>query len=257
MKKYISGFTLLEMAVVLMIVGLLLGGLIPTLSVQMDAQRTNKTQRQLDEIKDAIIGYAVVNDRLPCPASSTSHGQESFCTNATGSCGALLFTYQAHGRCSHTYDGFLPAATLGISPTDTEGFAIDSWGNRIHYAVTDSGSYSYTKISGMKTIGISSLNPDLLVCSTASTSSSSCSVGNSALTTAPGVPVVIYSTGVKLGSGVDEAENPNSNSADNDRVFVSHTPTPSAASNGEFDDIVIWISPNTLINRMVTAGKLP
>jgi hypothetical protein len=34
-------------------------------------------------------------------------------------------------------------------------------------------------------------------------------------------------------------------------VFVSHNPTPT------FDDLVIWISPNVLINRMVSAGKLP
>ena len=44
---------------------------------------------------------------------------------------------------------------------------------------------------------------------------------------------------------------------DNDRVFVSHTPTPSNAANGEFDDIVVWISPNILFSRMVAAGQLP
>jgi hypothetical protein len=72
--------------------------------------------------------------------------------------------------------------------------------------------------------------------------------------------VVIYSTGKNGGyggSGLDEAENPNPNSNDNDRVFVSHTTTSSTAPNGEFDDIVIWISHSVLINRMVVAGQLP
>ena len=45
--------------------------------------------------------------------------------------------------------------------------------------------------------------------------------------------------------------------ANNNRTFVSHPPTANGAPNGYFDDIVIWISPNILINRMVAAGKLP
>jgi len=73
-------------------------------------------------------------------------------------------------------------------------------------------------------------------------------------------PAIVYSTGRNGGyggTGIDELANPNRNSLNNDRVFISHMPTPSAAANGEFDDIVIWLSPNTLFNRMVTAGKLP
>jgi hypothetical protein len=34
-------------------------------------------------------------------------------------------------------------------------------------------------------------------------------------------------------------------------TFISHTPTAT------FDDLVTWLSPNILFNRMVTAGKLP
>ena len=54
------------------------------------------------------------------------------------------------------------------------------------------------------------------------------------------------------GSGTDELAN-----LGNDKTFVSHIPSPSGATYGAFDDIVIWISPNVLVNRMVTAGKLP
>ena len=241
------GFSLVEMAIVLAIVGLLLGGLLPTISSQIEQQQTRETRKQLDEIQQALIGYAIINGRLPCPASSTSSGAENFASgDASG------------GNCSNFYNGFVPAATLGLPATDSNGFSVDSWGNRIRYAVTSWNSYVYTKTNGMATTGISNLSPSgtpyLLVCSTASTSSSSCSVANTALASSPGVPVVIYSTGINGGyggTGADEAENPNPNSADNDRVFVSHTPTP------DFDDLVIWLSPNILINRMVAAGKLP
>ncbi|MGH8690910.1 MAG: type II secretion system protein, partial [Burkholderiales bacterium] len=40
-------------------------------------------------------------------------------------------------------------------------------------------------------------------------------------------------------------------------TFVSRVQSPAGAPAGEFDDIVIWLSKNTLFNRMVAAGKLP
>ncbi len=229
------GFTLVEMAIVLMIVGLLLGGLLVPLSAQMEQRNVSDTRKTLDEIQQALIGYAIINDRLPCPASSTNNGVED----------PPVVT----GTCNHPNDGFVPAATLGLTQVDSQGFAVDAWNNRIHYAVTSSYANAFTTTGGMKATGLSSLtNLNLLVCSTASASGTSCSVANSSLTS-NGVPAVIYSTGKNGGSGgagTDEAAN-----LDGNNTFVSHTPTPT------FDDLVVWISPNILLNRMVAAGKLP
>jgi prepilin-type N-terminal cleavage/methylation domain-containing protein len=257
-----NGFSLVEMAIVLMIVGLLLGGMLVPLSAQMDQRNVSDTQKTLSEIKEAIIGYAIVHGRLPCPASATTNGLESFSLSP-------VVGNASNGYCSNFYNGYVPAATLGVAAgVDNQGntgFAIDSWGNRIHYAVTAvtatvagfNGGQPFTVFTtsiGMRTTTLPVLAPNLLVCSAASTSSTSCSVANSSLTSSPGVPVVIYSTGKngKIGgTSADEAENPNPNSADNDRVFVSHLPTPT------FDDLVVWVSPNILYNRMVAAGTLP
>lgn len=239
------GFTLIEMAIVLMIVGLLLGGMLVPLSAQMEQRNSSDTQKTLSEIKEALIGYAIVNGRLPCPASSASNGVESFAGGGNAS----------NGNCSNFYNGFVPAATLGLMPVDNQGYAIDAWNNRIHYAVTSSNNTNtFTTTNGMSTAGLSlsALAPDLLVCSTATgISGSSCAAGT-ALTS--GVPAVIYSTGKNGaygGTSPDEAANPNPNSTDNDRVFVSHSPTAT------FDDLVIWVSPSILLGRMVAAGKLP
>ncbi|MEK7810816.1 MAG: prepilin-type cleavage/methylation domain-containing protein, partial [Pseudomonadota bacterium] len=90
-------------------------------------------------------------------------------------------------------------------------------------------------------------------------SASSCASG-SALTADPGVPVVLYSLGKNGGyggTGTDETKNPNPNSTNNDRTFVSHTITSATSTNGEFDDIVVWISNPLLLNHMVAAGRLP
>lgn len=247
MKKQNRGFSLIEMAVVLMIVGLLLGGMLVPLSAQIDQRNVSDTQKTLSEIKQALIGYAITYGRLPCPASSTSNGTESFAFGGVASNGNCL-------NFPSFYNGFVPAATLGLTPLDSQGYVIDAWGYRIHYAVTSANSYAFTKTGGIITGGLSALAPNLLVCASATgITATSCGAASNALTST-GVPVVIYSIGKNGGSGgtsPDEIANPNPNSADNDRVFVSHPPTST------FDDLVDWISPNILYNRMVAAGNLP
>jgi len=243
-----AGFTLVEMAIVLLIVAILLGGLLPTLSSRVEQQRLGEVRKQLDEIEQAVIGYALINGRLPCPASSSSNGAESFASGGS----------TINGNCSNFYNGFAPAATLGLVTTD--GYAVDPWGNRIRYALTKSNGNAYTSLNGMSTTGMSGLTPDLLVCTTATGISATSCASGAALTASPGVPLVIYSTGKNGsygGTGADEAANPNPNSSNNDRVFVSHGPTASSAANGEFDDIIIWLSPSILLGKMVAAGKLP
>jgi prepilin-type N-terminal cleavage/methylation domain-containing protein len=251
-----NGFTLVEIAIVLLIVALLMGGLLPTLSSQIEQRRNSETSKQLDEIKDALIGFAIINGRLPCPASSTSNGLESFATSP-------VVGNASNGNCLNFYNGYVPAATLGLSgTTDSSGFLIDSWGQRIRYAVTSWNSSSpalndvFTAANGMKTVGISTLSPDLLVCTTSTLiGASSCGAANYYLTATPGVPVVIFSTGKNSAQGspgLDEAAN-----LDGNRTFVSHIPTASGATNGPFDDFVTWIPQTVLINRMVAAGKLP
>lgn len=257
-----TGFTLVEMAIVLFIVALLMGGLLPVISSQIEQRRVSDTLKQLDDVQQALLGFAVANGRLPCPASSTSNGQESFCTNATGNCTGVTTTVQTHGNCSNVYNGFVPAATLGLATTGSNGYADDVWGNHLHYAVTPASSKAFT--SSISMAALSSSADELYVCTTStglnSTTSPYCASG-AGLTSTPGVPVVIYSTGKNGGyggTGNDEKLNPNPNTpVAADKVFISHTPTAAAAGNGEFDDIVIWISPNTLLNRMIAGGKLP
>jgi hypothetical protein len=71
---------------------------------------------------------------------------------------------------------------------------------------------------------------------------------------------VIYSIGPNGrtgGTSTDEAQNPNPNSADTDRLFVSRSYRGEGTAAGEFDDVLVWLSPHILYNRMVAAGKLP
>lgn len=237
------GFSLTEMAIVLVIVSLLIGGLLVPFGAQDDSRRIAETQRTMADIRDALVGFAATNGRLPCPTTSAgTSGTESF----SGAVGA--------SACSNPYDGFVPAATLGIGPTDTNGISMDAWGNPIRYAVTTANTNAFTSLpaTGIKSIGIATLAPDLNVCRSATgINATSC---NTATSLASNAVAVIFSTGKNTastgGTGADEAANLNG-----DQVFVSHEPAP--AGNNEFDDVVLWLSPNILYNRMIAAGQLP
>ena len=261
-----QGFTLIELAMVLFIVAMLLGGLLVPLAAQQDIRSYGDTQKILAEARDALLGFAMANDRLPGPASATSNGVESFCDDSSGLCDVSLpLQYRSHGRCSNPYDGFVPAVTLGLAPVDTQGYLLDAWGgeaaHRVRYSVSmataTAATYGFTAQLGMKNIGIANLAPDLKICSTGvgmvneGTVTADCAAGASLSTDAV---AVVYSLGKNAqtgGAGVEEKHNSNPQSALVDRAFVSAPQGPA------FDDQIIWLSKSTLFNRMVAAGRLP
>ena len=247
------GFTLVEIAIAIFIITILLGSILVPLTTQVESRNYDTTQRILDQARDALIGFAAANGRFPCPASATSNGAEDVSDLANGICGATV-SFTA------VYVGFLPARTLGFTPIDSSGYALDAWGltqNRIRYAVSSQTvtiTRPFTKPSGMRTAGMSSIAGAtnlLYVCNSGTgVTTSACGTAG---TLAGSVPAVIWSPGANAATGgtsTDEAEN-----LDNDRVFVSRT--RSDGTSGEFDDIVTWIGAPTLFNRLVAAGQLP
>lgn len=253
------------MALVLVIVGFLLGGLMSSFATRMEIRRTQDTDRILSEARDTLLGFAVAHGRLPCPATANSRGSESFCSSASGACGAEVFhppsAAPAHGRCSSPFNGFFPARALAFTPIDDGGFAVDAWPgaqNRLRYAVTSANNSAFTASNGMQTLGISNLSPDLHVCTSASgIAATNC---GTAVSLTVNAVAIVYSVGKNAASGgvgTDEAANPNPNGGSADAVFVAHAPSPAGASNGEFDDMLTWLSPGLLYSRMLLAGKLP
>ena len=247
------GFTLVELAIVMFIVALLLGGMLLPLSAQQDVRSYGDTQKLLSDARDALQGFAMANDRLPCPASAASNGVES----PVGG-----------GVCTNPHDGFFPAATVGMAPVDGSGYLVDGWGsdidNRVRYAVSTANTNALTTVSGMKTTGITALLPDLEICN------SGAQVRIPPVITAPDTTTmychpsarlaqdavaVIYSLGKNAGTGgagADETHNPNPRSITAaDRAFVN------AQQGTNFDDQMIWLSKGTLFNRMVASGRLP
>jgi prepilin-type N-terminal cleavage/methylation domain-containing protein len=245
-----SGFSLVELAVVLALVGLLMSGLMYTLQAQSLQRSRDETTRRLEEAKALLVAFAMVNGRLPCPAVAGSNGNEA---PAGG------------GTCTSNFGGFLPATAIGFQPVDAQGFAYDSWGNRIRYAVANNvfsqagaspvcrpGGAAptlphFTHKANLKANGIDCAPNDLVICSVAP-AGPNCGAGN-AVTNQRVAAAVVYSIG-KNGplatTDVDELEN-----TDGDAVFVDK---PLGAM---YDDMVLWIPVGALYGRMVAAGSLP
>jgi prepilin-type N-terminal cleavage/methylation domain-containing protein len=245
-NKLQKGFTLVEMAIVLVIFGLLLSALFLPLQAQQQQAARGQTLTTLENAKTAILGYAQSHGRLPCPATAASNGMEAPLTG---------------GVCT-TQLGFLPAASLGVQPTDANGFAIDAWNNRIMYAVAQHNAggavaADYTTSNDMNTVGLGNLTPELRVCSSSAVvTTSACSGAPETNYLINNAVVVIYSLGPTGGSasgGVDENLNPKIPTKPKS-VFVSHGIVSSSVN--EFDHLVSWISPYTLYNTMIQAGQL-
>lgn len=250
------GFSLVEMAIVLLIIGLLVGGLMGPLGAQMEASRIKDTQNQINNIQDALYGFAAANGRLPCPATIASGGLED--------------RVPATGQCNAPYTGFVPGSLLGLTPLNVSGFVVDAWGAPIHYAVAPqlnaaNGQFIITFADGIRNLGLPAFgalsgSPFLYVCASATgiTATTCGPIPANALTS--DAVAVVYSTGPNVGgvaTGIDEAANPNPSSANSDAVFVSHVRSDAGAAGGYFDDIVVWIPRSILVSKLLTAGRLP
>ena len=233
MKRTQQGFTLVEIAIVLVIVGLMIGGLVTPLSAQLEQRRVGDTQKALDDAREALIGFALRNGYLPCPAVSASNGLED----------------RSENRCrGERRVGYLPWATLGVG-------RLDGWNRILGYSVTPAFSDSVLLFTLKTPRDITIATRD--------------AAGRlQALTENNDIPAVLISFGkngyggfsdqntriADLGAGnEDEKLNLQSGTA-----LISRDPSEDPrASGGTFDDMVLWISPNILYNRMVAAQRLP
>jgi prepilin-type N-terminal cleavage/methylation domain-containing protein len=219
------GFTLLEVAIVVLILGLLLGGLLVPLSVQRENQERAETQARLEEIKEALYGFALVNGRLPCPDTDGDGLENIVDSEPKCPCEAAV--------------GDLPGADLGVR-------GVDAWSRPFVYRVTaafaDSAEPSCDTAPSGVSFGLRSPG-DIEVRDAPD------DAGNAVATDVPAV-VVSRGSNWAVTSSDYEAEN---DGQDTGFVFKTYSRDPAT----EFDDLLIWLSPNVLKNRMVEAKLLP
>lgn len=222
-KETNKGFTLVEMTVVLVIVGFLIGGLLIPLSAQVTQRNRAETERYLNEAREALMGYALVNKHLPCPDSKAVPDGLQDARDASGACPG--------------HAGVLPWQTLGIQSTDP-------WNRYFGYSITPAYSDSSPTFS-LTTPATRTVN------------------GESGTLTNSAVAVVFSAGANGYGAKSPDGDMPAPTSADElenydgNSTFVSHTPSGTSGSNDEFDDLVTWVPQPVLANRMVSAEQLP
>ena len=232
----VRGFSLIEMAVVLFVITLLIGSLLVPLGTQVEQRQISETEKALEEIREALLGFAVANGYLPCPDTGTN-GLENVA--GTGLCNTITGNI-ACGR--------LPHATLGVANSDV-------WSNRFTYCINE----QFARRSPATSFSLITAGTDVNICAAAA---GPCAT---AISTSAVLAVVSHGKNgfgaINLATG---AQNPAAPHADeqenydnNDRFIVWRARTGAGATAGEFDDIVVWLPRFTLFNRMVAAAKLP
>lgn len=249
--KRTRGFSLIELAIVLVIVTLLIGGLAVPLTAQIQARRIAETKKTLEEAREAVLGYAMThpatapatNRHLPCP-DTDDDGVENRDAVDPDACAA--------------HSGWFPWVTLGTAPQD-------AWGNRLRYGVVRDFTRKDSGFSASSPPPPPGFDP-LMICTTRTCTPPhvASDVVFALLSDGPNskgsrnvnVPLGT-ATPAPPGIGADESENQNG-----DSIYVSRAPYKPADSSvveaaKEFDDLVVWVSHAHLIARVCPTGCSP
>ncbi len=251
MNKHIrkqNGFTLIEIAVVIFILGLLLGGLLGPLSRQVEVSKFKETADQLEEINQAILGFAAANGYIPCPASATSNGAE---------------TRDANQLCQNQF-GYVPYQILGLkADLNSSGVMVDLFENPIRYMVSNrndassnnANAYDFTVYGASNAVDDVAMNvlvkdpnvvanrPDVRQNITVCRAVCNDVVGVNVI--AVNIPYLLYSPGKYLNQSTLEQNN-----TDGNNYFVD-----TEVQEGVFEEILVWSSANTLFAKMLDAGQ--
>lgn len=137
-SKAARGFSLIELAVVLAILGLIAGIGLQTMTAYVSTEARKVTNARLSGVDAAMVNFVAQQRRLPCPA------------NGTIAAGAVTAGVEqrnpGNGTClaAAIQNGVVPWVTLGLSEAD----ASDGWNNRLTYrtisATAGAGNVGFT-----------------------------------------------------------------------------------------------------------------
>ncbi len=237
------GFTLVELAVVLVIVGLLTGGGLAAFTAAAEQRLRREQAQQLAQVRSALYGFALRHGRLPCAdRDDPPDGVEDY----------------VGPDCAPGADaGALPWATLGVARSD-------AWGNPLYYSVTARPRGSIADYADAPATGADA-SFDL------SARANRRIADGAGDTIAQEIPAVVVSFGPqgdqvwtrsgfrcpgdgRAPAGFSAAETDN---CDGDQDFVDAGYRRRDDSAGRFDDLLTWLPDTVLKSRMVRAGRLP
>jgi prepilin-type N-terminal cleavage/methylation domain-containing protein len=249
------GFSLIELSVVVLIIGILLTMGISAMTASFENTALSTTSQRQAAIKEALIAYLRANSRLPCPDTdfAAPDGAENRATpgNPATACGARF--------------GIIPYVTLGLARDSVR----DGWGNFFSYHVANTAAAN----AGNGSLGT---NTDWTITANfRSGNTGNITVNDrtaagavTALTAAAVVMVISHgrngfgaytiggtrNTLPAAATGADELDNTNGTV---DMVYYRRDPTTNdAAAGGAFDDVVLYLSASDLLAPLFRDGVL-
>lgn len=254
-----AGFTLIEMAVVIFIMAIILGSIVVPLSNQVEQRQFQEAQRQLEDAREALVGYALAQARpyLPCPDKTAVAG--------VGTANDGIEDVNADGTCVSD-EGNLPWATLGMP-------ALDTWGHRLRYRVSPEYALHaapYITLNSNGTLQMCAAVALLTACDAGQAITESTVPLNKpaavllshgpngwgAIDPVTNAQILPPGCANAAACGAQMSQNEIAN-ADETTLFVSRAPSSTNSGSGQFDDIVVWLSPHSLKQRLVAGGRLP
>ncbi|WP_255992022.1 prepilin-type N-terminal cleavage/methylation domain-containing protein [Chitinolyticbacter albus] len=230
------GFSLVEMAVVLLVLGVLLAGVLGPLRAQWQAERLRETRTRLDAAESALLGYALQRGRLPCPADPARVGSGA-----------------GDEDCSREH-GTLPWLLLGVPETD-------AWGRRWLYAVSpgfadSDGATPAPTASCASPTPVPGTGVSFTWCSAGAYTVAESGGGTNMTTDAVAVLGSYGADGLgghaRDGSTMAAAAGEQAENTDGDDDFVA-----GSEIEGSFDDQFRWLSTYRLHEWMLRSGRHP
>ena len=219
---------LIEVAIALLVLALLIGSIVVPLNQQVQQSKIRETQKAITDVNEALLGFIMINGRLPRPATSATNGVEN----------AAICASEA--ACT----GFVPWTTLGVNK-------LDAWGNLLRYSVTPAFANSAFTLTTVGTKTIQERDSAAVLVSYATQ-----------------VPVVVWSNGPENfgtnAAGVARSNNSagttNADEITNNTAtvtFIRRVAASNTSGGGEYDDIVTFMPTSLLVSKAIAAGKLP
>ena len=219
-RRFAAGFILVELAMVLVILALLGGGLLVPLASRIEARDRHAAHERLRDIQQALTGFAIIHGRLPCPSTTADPADPRY-------------GVEDAAPCNFAVEGRLPWRSLALPATDPWGSARltpgDGWAGHWRYRVDPAFTIAPVGAATAPSGDLQIRGHD----------------GSRITTTDSQAVAIVYSTGPDR-----EANGLNA------RYSATAPSYQAGEATADFDDLLVWLGRPLLIARIAQAGRL-